>query len=75
MKQIVDCYQCGFNKSVEEFWPFCSEGCKKEYAKNHYIKTEHKYQTIKQCQDRLKELKAEKSSIGHIYSNMEDIFK
>jgi hypothetical protein len=74
MKQIVDCYQCGFEKSVEEFWPFCSEGCKKEYTKSHYIKKEHKYQTIEQCQTRLKELKEEKHGKEPINYDTENLF-
>jgi endogenous inhibitor of DNA gyrase (YacG/DUF329 family) len=74
MKQVVDCYQCEFNKSVEEFWPFCSEGCKKEYANSHYIRKEHKYQTIKQCQDRLKELKEEKHGKEHTNYDINNLF-
>lgn len=72
MKQIVDCYQCQNKKSLEEYWPFCSFECKHEYLKTHYVRSEHKYQTIEQCQARLKELK--ENTKEKTYYSMEEIF-
>lgn len=60
MKQIIDCPQCKELKSVESFWPFCSPKCKTEYADTHYIKKQRKYQTVEQCQERIKEIIDEK---------------